>query len=175
MPLLNHIPGAYVSEDSDESLRKVFGVLEALQGATLEASQQFPHKTKQAPTTQFVEEWLEEVGNPFPLENLTTATRRQLACQLVSMYHRRGSQSGLLDAIRFFLGITPSLQMDYNLCWRLGISKLGRSTIIYSSTNSQFSLSYPSPLTQAQRALLELIVNFFKPMHLKCVINIPTA
>lgn len=68
---------------------------------------------------QFLGPLLTDLGNPFPSFDLSEAEQRRLAQSLVSLYQLRGSARGIVDAIRFFLGITVEIDPYNGSGWSL--------------------------------------------------------
>ncbi len=57
-----------------------------------------------AASEDFLDLILQDLGNPFPFD-LYVLGKRRLASVLVEMYRQKGTEAGIENAIRFFLGI----------------------------------------------------------------------
>ena len=167
--LAAQIPAVYFWLDTDKSMQYAFEVLDAVQQSTLGDVAHFPQLTKQAGSTQLVKEWLEEVGNPFLLDSLSTQMQQKLVLNITTFYAQRGTLPGLVNAITFFFHETPVITMDYQHAWTLGQSALGVSTKLLKYTASSLKVRLGVSLDNEGMKLLTTIVEFFKPLHMDWV------
>ncbi len=73
----------------------------------------------------FLTAMLADLGNPFPFV-LSTESKRKLLTLLVAIYEQKGTGIGIINAVRFFLGITITISTyDSSGNWILGESTLG--------------------------------------------------
>jgi phage tail-like protein len=73
----------------------------------------------------FLTAMLADLGNPFPFV-LSTEGKRKLLTLLVAIYEQKGTGLGIINAVRFFLGITITISTyDSSGNWILGESTLG--------------------------------------------------
>lgn len=88
-------------------------------------------------THLMVDRLLADLGNPFKVE-MGLSTKKKLATLLVSLYQQKGTDTGIIGAIRVIMGIEVTIR-SYNLrVGRLGSVGLGNSLLsgdIQSATN----------------------------------------
>ncbi len=73
----------------------------------------------------FLTAMLADLGNPFPFV-LSTSGKRKLLTLLVAIYQQKGTGIGIINTVRFFLGITITISTyDSSGNWILGESTLG--------------------------------------------------
>jgi len=120
----------------------------------------------------FVDAMLLDLGNPFSFD-LTAVDKRRLLRILVPIYQRKGTAPGIINAVRFFLGIEVTINSYNAEGWILGEDELGDSvdegTAILGpgTTFAIYSFEIVSPvvLTQEQRDQITEIANYMKPAH----------
>ena len=115
----------------------------------------------------FVDAMLQDLGNPFPF-SLTLTDKRRLAQLLVAIYEQKGTPDGVINAIRFFMGIEVTITAYDGEGLILGISQLGVDWILGPGTSfARYSWRIVSPiiLTADQLETMELIANYMKPAH----------
>jgi phage tail-like protein len=115
----------------------------------------------------YVDAMLADLGNPFPFV-LDLTTKRKLATTLVEIYKRKGTAPGVLDAIRFFLGIDMTITTYTGTDMQLGISRLGVDWILGPGNSFAlyaFRVVSPIVLTDAQRGMVRTIVDYMKTAH----------
>ncbi len=116
----------------------------------------------------FVDLILRDLGNPFQFE-LSLVEKRRLAGALVSMYRLKGTEIGIKNAIRFFLGIDVSVVRAYaGEALVLGESQLGIDWVLGPSERFlkyAFDVEVPVMLTGRQRTQLRALVEYLKPAH----------
>jgi len=116
-------------------------------------------------TTPLIQDLATHRGNPFQCFNDTQL--RKIADNLAYIYKRRGDTTGLVNVIRFILGLEATIEMDYSFCWQLG--QTGRSELqsqsILSSRNSPFfKISVPGDtLPDEVKTQIVTLIQFMKP------------
>jgi phage tail-like protein len=84
----------------------------------------------------FLSAILADLGNPFPFV-LSTESKRQLIAILVAIYKQKGTAIGIINAVRFFLGLTITIgTYDSSGEWILGESILGEDPISFPAGNN---------------------------------------
>lgn len=121
-----------------------------------------------APET-FVDAILKDLGNPFPFV-LSLPDKRRLARVLVEIYRQKGTKQGIINVIRFFLGIEVEIEVLNNSSeqWVLGDSELGEDTWLGPSEQYllySFRIIAPYALTAEQRERIVTIANYMKVAH----------
>ena len=116
----------------------------------------------------FLDAMLADLGNPFSFD-LDANGKRKLIRVLVGIYRLKGTTPGVVNTLRFFLGLESAV-VDFNDedQWVLGESELGTETFlgvddlfaIYS-----FDVEVDRVLTPDERDLVRTIVDFIKPAH----------
>ena len=116
----------------------------------------------------FVDLILRDLGNPFPFE-LDAMGKRRLASVLVEMYRQKGTEKGIQNAIRFFLGIDISAISPFNAdTLVLGESELGFDWVLGPSdrfARYAFNVVVARILGDRERRQLRAIVEYLKPAH----------
>jgi phage tail-like protein len=108
---------------------------------------------------------LAELGNPFRFE-LQVADKRRLLNVLVAIYREKGTGAGIVNAIRFFLGLEVGLTAYAGEALRLGESKLGEDWILGPSNafaSFAFEVVVPRALEPDERVRLRQVVEYMKP------------
>ena len=126
-----------------------------------------------APET-FLDAILQDLGNPFVdcISDLTENDKRRLARILISIYKQKGTEAGVINAIRFFLGIEVTLDIvNCREYWQLGVSLLESNTYLAPPVGSPLWYSFyvvsPVVLTDEQRERMICIAQYMKgaPEH----------
>lgn len=116
----------------------------------------------------FVDLILADLGDPFPFD-LDELGKRRLASVLVEMYRQKGTARGIINAVRFFLGVEIEAVTAYaGEALVVGESELGVDWILGPSSRFAryaFDVIVGVPLTDAQRKQLRAIVEYLKPAH----------
>lgn len=121
-----------------------------------------------APETA-VDAMLADLGNPFRF-SLTLADKRRLLRILLTIYRQKGTAVGVINAVRFFLGVEVEVEplndpADY---WVLGEDELGEDTYLGPSEQAllySFRIIAPYALTDEQRQQMTEIAEYMKPAH----------
>lgn len=134
----------------------------------------------------FVDAMLCDLGNPFKF-NLSLNDKRKLATQLVRAYKQKGTCIGIINLVRFFVGVELTCDEFNNPAnmWILGESELDDGTdvgdtILGPNPNSSliysFKLISNQILTDTQRSQIADIANYMKPAYTHFLgITEPTA
>lgn len=164
LPLINR------QEDTSQDLYRFIACLQEVTGLLLYDIDKFIEILD--PDTA-PEDWLDamlaDLGNPFAFE-LELEDKRRLAQILVDIYRSKGTRVGIINVIRFFMGLEVTID-EFNLSsgtWILGDSELGFNTYLGSSLSSilySFTVTSVVALTDAQRKQLTEIVEYMKPAH----------
>lgn len=134
---------------------------------------------------------LADLGNPFPFV-LTVIQKRQLVRLLNPIYQQKGTGVGIINAIRFFLGITVTITSFTGGTMELGVSELGGDSVPLESDPSRlgswvlgpgnsfalycFRVVSPVALSPAQIEQIRFIANYMKPGHTHLIeIVVPTT
>jgi phage tail-like protein len=110
---------------------------------------------------------LGELGNPFPFD-LSEVDKRRLLNVLVAIYREKGTDSGIRNAIRFFLGLEVDLTAYAGEALFLGESLLGEDWVLGPSdayAAFAFEVVVPRALEAEQRRRLRQIVDYMRPAH----------
>lgn len=113
----------------------------------------------------FVDLMLGELGNPFSFD-LSVVDKRRLLNVLVAMYREKGTGGGIINAIRFFLGLEVQITAYAGEALTLGDSLLGEDWILGPSSRFAalaFEVVSPRLLGTEERRRLRQIVNYLKP------------
>jgi phage tail-like protein len=110
-----------------------------------------------------------DLGNPFDFD-LVEIDKRRLVQVLVDMYQLKGTGQGIINVVRFFLGVEVTVDEfnDDPDGLVLGESELGVNWSLGPATSFlRFSFKVVSPvvLTAKQRAQITDIANYMKPAH----------
>lgn len=116
---------------------------------------------------RYVDQMLITLGNPFDFD-LELIDKRRLVRSLVRVYQQKGTDVGIINVIRFFLGLEVTIGMYNEDCWILGEDELGVGTILASSDSFarySFVVIATQVLTQEQRDRIDDLVEYMKPPH----------
>ncbi len=116
--------------------------------------------------------WLEHLGNPFRLA-LSLTDRRRLLGLLVPLYKQKGTNPGIKNALRFFLGLDPvDIRPFTTSGFELGIAELGTTGPLAwelgppaGFSTYAFDVQVYRLLTAAEEEALRDIVEYMKPAH----------
>ena len=156
-------------EDQTGDLWRFIACLQEVTDLLLAEVDRFPEvfDIERAPVA-FVDLILTDLGNPFPFD-LDELGKRRLASVLVEMYRQKGTARGIINAVRFFLGVEIQAVTAYaGEALVLGESELGVDWILGPSSRFAlyaFDVIVDVPLTDAERSQLRAIVEYLKPAH----------
>ncbi len=113
----------------------------------------------------FVDLMLGELGDPFAFD-LSTVDKRRLLNVLVAMYREKGTAPGIVNAVRFFLGLEVQITAYSGEALTLGDSLLGEDWVLGPSSlfaALAFEVVSPRLLSTEERRRLRQIVDYLKP------------
>jgi phage tail-like protein len=113
----------------------------------------------------FVDLMLGEFGGPFAFD-LSTVDKRRLLNVLVAMYREKGTVPGIVNAVRFFLGLEVQITAYAGEALTLGESLLGEDWVLGPSSRFAalaFEVVSPRLLGTEERKRLRQIVDYLKP------------
>ncbi|MGN6107484.1 MAG: phage tail protein [Kofleriaceae bacterium] len=155
--------------DATGDLRRFVSCLQEVTDLLLAEVDRFPDvfDLERAPDA-FLDAVLADLGNPFPFE-LDTPGKRRLAGVLVDMYRLKGTAVGIINAVRFFLGIEISMIRSFaGTALVLGESELGVDWELGPSSSFAryaFDVVVPVVLTSVERRQIRAIVEYLRPAH----------
>lgn len=113
----------------------------------------------------FVDAMLLDLGNPFSFD-LGLNDKRRLIRVLVPIYQQKGTEEGIINAIRFFLGVEVTIEYPaFTGGWFLGVSELGVNNLLSTAdlkTRLSFIIVSPIVLTDVQRDTMIKITEYMK-------------
>ncbi len=115
----------------------------------------------------FLSLMLLDLGNPFDFE-LSEIDKRRLIDVLMALYKEKGTGVGIIDAIRFFMGIEVTLDIFNSTGWVLGEDELGVDTEFAASLQFllySFNIISPVALTTDQRTRMRQLTKLTKVAH----------
>jgi phage tail-like protein len=119
---------------------------------------------------QYLDAMLADFGNPFEFD-LDVIDKRRLLRVLVLMYRQKGTERGIKNVVRFFLGFECDVVPWTEDMWILGESELGDDTVLAPSAQWQlyaFDVDVTAlgrVLADTERSWLTDLVNYMKPAH----------
>ncbi len=117
---------------------------------------------------RYVDQMLIELGNPFDFD-LTLTQKRKLVRILIAIYRQKGTAVGIINVIRFFLGLTVTIEVGNGTGWQLNSpDELGVDSVLGPGTAyERFSFSIVSGvvLTESQRRFIRSFAEYMKPAH----------
>lgn len=125
----------------------------------------------------FLDAMLCDLGYPFSFV-LTEVDKRRLVKLLRAIYEQKGTDPGIINAIRLFLGIEVTISSPFGSFGYLGEMALDVDFILVSSQLSDlytFIVNVPQTLTPEQESRMNSIIDFMKraPCHWR--IEAPSA
>lgn len=167
------LPAANLEEDETGDLKRFLGIIQEVTDLLLRRVDRWIEiiDIDLAPE-QFVDAMLQDLGNPFSFV-LTLVEKRKLGRLLVPIYRSKGLQRGIMNAIRFFLGIEVTIEYPYFTGARLGVAVLGGvgptpGTFILAGT-AYDAYSYvvvaPRSLSTTERERMRAIATYMQVAH----------
>ena len=121
---------------------------------------------ERAPET-FLDLILQDLGNPFKFD-LDALQKARLAAILTAMYRQKGTEQGIVNAIRFFMGLEVEvLPLTADLLG-LGEAEIGVNWILGTSDRYalySFNIRADRELTETEIKQIRAIVDLLKPAH----------
>lgn len=170
--LHDHVPAFALAEDTTDELRLFLGCLQDTVNLLLHLVDSWAEilDPDRAPEP-FLDAMLADLGNPFVIE-LTLEQKRKLAKVLVRIYQLKGTVPGIVDVVRFFVGIEVTIEVFNGRGWRLGHDKLSSGTTIASPNPAvigpsgralySFRVLTDAVLTNLQREHITTIAQYMK-------------
>lgn len=167
---LSWLPGINLSEDDTGDYQNFILCLQEIGELLLYELDAWP--TFLDPDTapeDFVDAMLDDLGNPFRF-SLTLTQKRKLVKLLRAIYKQKGTDQGIINAIRLFLGLEVTIEVPTLTMVGLGYSKLGVDFVLSSSELADiytFIIVSPVVLTQDQIDKINAITRFMRraPCH----------
>lgn len=163
--VLDLVPQMNLDEDETEDLHNLLGCfqeVEELELYTIDSMGDLLDPDL-APEP-FVDAMLQDLGNPFDFP-LTLAEKRRLAPVLVRIYQQKGTDPGIVNAIRTFLKIETTITTPTHTGTPLGVGTLGGTLILGSTIQSDlytFIVESPGPLDTTTRDRMNRIIDYMK-------------
>jgi phage tail-like protein len=115
----------------------------------------------------FLDQMLTDLGNPVPDATFSLAKKRILAKTLIYLYRQIGTAPGLVNAVRFFLGLDSVVLFVNRQGMRLGVSILTVDWILgYGDDRWRTILKVSTPsgraFTDYETRVLEQIIKFMR-------------
>ncbi len=127
--------------------------------------------------SQFVDAMLFDLGNPFDFD-LSDNRKRKLADLLPDIYKQRGTEAGIRNLARFFLGIEiTDIEIWNEDGWILGVSELGIDTDLALGIQANlytFIVHVDQDLDATTRRQLEILIELTKVAHEHFIIKTPS-
>lgn len=183
--LLDFLPALNRSEDASQDLSVFMGVFQEVVNLLLVSIDKWSQifDIDQAPE-DFLDAMLEDLGNPFSEFDLEEIDKRRLLYVLVEIYKLKGTGLGIINVVRFFLGLEVTITVinDY-IGWELteegADASIGNELSDIAedapdpaemgpSTAGIYSFIVHSPyaiLTDEERERITSIAEFMKPGH----------
>lgn len=71
---------------------------------------------------RYLDAMLADLGNPFAFAELSEIDKRRLLRVLVDIYREKGTEDGIIDVVRFFLGLDVTIEIYNGIGWELASS-----------------------------------------------------
>lgn len=166
--LYEMIPEMNRSEDTSGDLRKLLTIFQEVCDLLLCRVDRFTEIIDpDIAAIAFVEAMLDDLGNPFRF-TLSDIDKRRLVQVLVAIYKQKGTTAGIIDAIRFFLGIEVTISVPGFAPLGLGEWELGVDWILGSGDQADlytFWIHVSQVLTEDERDRMTEIANYMKAAH----------
>jgi phage tail-like protein len=164
--MLDWLPRMNVAEDETGDLRKFVACLQEVADLLLADVDRFAEifDSDLAPE-RYLDAVLQGLGNPFRFA-LDEVDKRRLARLLVPIYQLKGTDRGIVDAVRFFVGVEVEVVLlPVGPAWNLGVSLCGVNTYLGGASlydRLSFWVRCAEALTDAQRERIRAIVEYMK-------------
>lgn len=126
---------------------------------------------------RYVDQMLADMGNPFGFD-LTLIDKRRLVQLLVAIYRSKGTDAGIINAIRFFVGVEVTIAIPWQTAGLLGASTLSGTFVLGTgdmATIYSFVINSPVLLTAEQRRRIMLIAKYMRRAPTHFTISEPAA
>lgn len=164
--LLDMLPDMNLSEDETRDLEAFVKCFQEVTNVLLcDVDEWTTILDPDAAPESFVDAMLLDLGNPFAFD-LGLNDKRRLIRVLVPIYQEKGTEEGIINAIRFFLGIEVTINYPaFTGAWFLGLSELGVGTLLSTAdlhTRLSFEIVSPIVLDDSQRDTMIKIAEYMK-------------
>lgn len=164
--LLEFLPAMNVNEDETEDLHKFVACLQETTDILLcDVDHWTDILDPDVAPERFVDAMLADLGNPFDFD-LNEVDKRRLIRVLVPIYEQKGTDPGIINAVRFFLGLEVTIGVPaFEDIWILGVDELGIGSLLGSSDlhdRLSFVVVSGIVLTDDQRDKITKIVEYMK-------------
>lgn len=177
------VPAFVLGQDMTDELRLFLGCLQDTTNLLLHLIDKWaeildPDLASEA----FLDQMLVDLGNPFVFD-LSVDSKRKLIKVLVRIYQLKGTIPGIVDVVRFFVGVEVSVEVFNGLGWQLGVDKLSDSSHVASPNPAivgaggrarySFRVRTDEILTDEQRSQIATIATYMKgaPEHMVGVLD----
>ena len=158
--------------DTEGLLRKLILCFQDVHDLLLDMVDQWPQvwQVDKAPEP-FLDAILAEMGNPFAEMATTYDEKRRLVGVLTTIYRQKGTAQGIINAVRFFVGIDVEIDVfnQRENFWELGFDQLGIETFVAPGKGDRAWYSFwvvsPLILTDDDRTKVIAIADYMKPGH----------
>lgn len=118
--LWDWIPNFNKAEDSTRELEVFIAVLQEVANLLLSSIDRWVEilDPDTAPE-DFLDAMLFDLGNPFQQFELSVIDKRRLLRVLVDIYKSKGTAQGIIDVVRFFLGLEVTIEIFNGVGWEL--------------------------------------------------------
>ncbi len=118
---------------------------------------------------------LRDLGNPFGFD-MTLGEKRKLVQLLVAIYKLKGTDQGIVSAVRLFLGVEVTISTPWRSGWVVGVDTVGVSTVVASGLRRDlysYNIVSPIALTDEQRARIVQIARYMQRLvcHLREIVE----
>lgn len=164
--LLRFLPDMNVGEDASGDMRRFVACLQEVTDGLLHDIDRWTDiLDPDVAPRGFLRAMLADLGNPFTFP-MTELDERRLVRVLVPIYQLKGTEPGIVNAVRFFVGLEVSIAvLAFDEVWDLGVGELGATTWLGTSDlydRLSFWVRSPTTLTVEQRERITQIVNYMK-------------
>lgn len=164
--LIEMIPEMNVNEDESGDLKKFIAVFQEVTDLLLcDIDSWGEILDPDFAPERFVDAMLADLGNPFSFD-LSEIDKRRLVRVLVPLYQLKGTDPGIINAVRFFLGLEVEIVVPaFDDTWILGVDEIGVGSWLGTSNlhdRLSFYVKSGITLTDDQRSKITSIVIFMK-------------
>jgi phage tail-like protein len=168
--LYNMLPAINRRDDASGDLRKFMACLQDTTDVILASIDDFldiqdPLRADE----QYVDALLQHLGDPFtPRINVSLEDKRRLIGLLTAIYKQKGTEAGILNAIRVLVGVDCTITPYDGTTMFLGIDSLNNTFVLSASQRfivRAFNVTSPVVLTGTQRKDIAYIVDLLRPAN----------
>lgn len=163
------LPPTNILADATQDLKRFYTCLQEVNDIALALIDTFVSVVDfDTADSQYLDAILADFSNPFDFVNLSIENRRRLAAYLVQLYQQKGTAVGIVNAIRFLLGVEAVIVPYDGATMFLGLDSLNETFILAPSLGfvlRAFRLSFSVPLTTQQRQQARRIARYMKPVN----------